>query len=332
MSKRADEKMFEIISKAAENGILPWDSRIIRKMSYLNTRSGITKKAYNGFNALITALFVHINNWDSNEFVTFNGMMELKGSMEKGTKGIPIFTPCESYYCVPEDKWLSKKQFREVCEELEKEGREEEIRKNYRRSLSFAPAIVYNLAQLKDIDYQKLPPREAQPSTGTKVEDLLDKWIDGPEIERTFYTTSPCFVPSKDLIKMLPKEMYGDNNGFEHALAHEMVHATGLKERLGRDLGGGFGSEKYSKEELVADIGANMILARLGFSDEELEKEALNSGAYVRGWSEELRKKKDLTSLLQSAYKQAQEAVDYIFSHQASAKAEINQDEEQEAV
>lgn len=57
---------------------------------------------------------------------------------------------------------------------------------------------------------------------------------------------------------------------------HEMIHSTGHITRLKRfeDAPGQtiFGSESYSKEELVAEIGANMILSMLGIEDQNQQK------------------------------------------------------------
>ena len=47
-------------------------------------------------------------------------------------------------------------------------------------------------------------------------------------------------------------------------LFHELVHSTGHESRVGRqgiEAFAGFGSESYSKEELVAEIGAAYLCA-----------------------------------------------------------------------
>ena len=40
---------------------------------------------------------------------------------------------------------------------------------------------------------------------------------------------------------------------------HELGYATGHKTRLKRDLSGGFGSQRYAREELRAKIGSYML-------------------------------------------------------------------------
>jgi len=87
-----------------------------------------------------------------------------------------------------------------------------------------------------------------------------------------------------------------------------MMHSTGHVNRLNR-LGitevAAFGSEVYSKEELVAEIGAAMLCGVAGVDNSTIE----NSAAYIGGW---LRKLKDDKKLIVQAAGQAQKAADFI--------------------
>lgn len=68
-----------------------------------------------------------------------------------------------------------------------------------------------------------------------------------------------------------------------------------------------FGDESYSKEELVAEIGAAMLCGVAGIDNIMME----NSAAYVGSW---LRKLKDDKRMIVQAAGQAQKAADYILS------------------
>jgi antirestriction protein ArdC len=87
---------------------------------------------------------------------------------------------------------------------------------------------------------------------------------------------------------------------------HELTHSTGHASRLKRNgitsATAHFGSEEYSQEELVAEIGASMLTGLAGFVDVTFD----NSAAYIQSW---LRK---LKTLIVKAASQAQKAVDYI--------------------
>jgi len=64
------------------------------------------------------------------------------------------------------------------------------------------------------------------------------------------------------------------------ALYHELIHSTGAKHRLNRFDPDQFSSEaSYSKEELVADIGASYLCAITGIQPNED-----NTAAYVKSW------------------------------------------------
>jgi antirestriction protein ArdC len=66
-----------------------------------------------------------------------------------------------------------------------------------------------------------------------------------------------------------------------------------------------FGSEDYSKEELVAEMGAAMLCGIAGIESQTLG----NSAAYLQSWISRL---KSDSRLVVSAGTQAQKAADYI--------------------
>lgn len=58
------------------------------------------------------------------------------------------------------------------------------------------------------------------------------------------------------------------SEGYYATLVHELVHWSGAKARLDRDMSGRFGSEAYAAEELIAEIGAAFLCAQLGITQE----------------------------------------------------------------
>ena len=86
-----------------------------------------------------------------------------------------------------------------------------------------------------------------------------------------------------------------------------MVHSTGHMKRLNRlDATAHFGSEDYSKEELVAELGAAMLVNQCGI---ETEKSFRNSAGYLQGWLKALKNDK---RLIVSAAGKAEKAVKFI--------------------
>ncbi|MDD2297020.1 MAG: zincin-like metallopeptidase domain-containing protein, partial [Sphaerochaetaceae bacterium] len=103
-----------------------------------------------------------------------------------------------------------------------------------------------------------------------------------------------------------PEEYYA-------ALYHELVHSTGHVKRLGRfsdNVHAMFGSESYSEEELVAEIGASFLCGQAGILPQTLD----NNAAYIRNWLEKIKGDKRIFVRSASA---AQRAVDYITGEQS---------------
>jgi antirestriction protein ArdC len=89
-------------------------------------------------------------------------------------------------------------------------------------------------------------------------------------------------------------------------LFHELTHWTGHVSRLDRlSKVAHFGNEEYSKEELVAEMGAAFLCAHTGIQNETESQ----SASYLASWIKVL--KGDSKLALQAA-SSAQKATDYI--------------------
>jgi len=89
------------------------------------------------------------------------------------------------------------------------------------------------------------------------------------------------------------------------------VHSTGHPSRLNRPGVANFdrfGSEQYSKEELIAECGAAFLCGHTGIANESVER---NAAAYLQNWIAAL---KGDSRLIVSAAAQAQRAVAMILS------------------
>jgi antirestriction protein ArdC len=115
------------------------------------------------------------------------------------------------------------------------------------------------------------------------------------------------YVPGPDTIHLPERSAFDDADHFYDTAFHEMTHSTGHETRCNRpgirDFDH-FGSEKYGKEELAAEMGAAMLAAMAG-TDGHFD----NSAAYVASW---LRTIKGEPRLVIQAAAQAQHACDHI--------------------
>lgn len=92
---------------------------------------------------------------------------------------------------------------------------------------------------------------------------------------------------------------------------YELTHSTGHKNRLNRlnsATTARFGSEDYSKEELVAEIGSANLMNILGI---EATGSFRNSTAYIQNWLSVLRS--DVKFIVSASCK-AEKAVKYILN------------------
>jgi len=94
-----------------------------------------------------------------------------------------------------------------------------------------------------------------------------------------------------------PEEYYS-------ALFHDAIHSTGHGTRLNR-ISAHDNREKYSEEELVAELGSAYLCAMCGISNTVIE----NQAAYLQGW---LSKLKGDPAILIRASLQARAAVEYL--------------------
>lgn len=124
-------------------------------------------------------------------------------------------------------------------------------------------------------------------STGAKLR------IEGA---RAFYR------PSIDRITMPRIEAFKSSEFYYSVLFHELGHWTGHKSRLNRLEPAKFGTEKYAKEELVAELTSSFIMASLGIDSESTFD---NSIAYLKGW---LKPLKDDSNFIISAASKANKA------------------------
>jgi antirestriction protein ArdC len=107
---------------------------------------------------------------------------------------------------------------------------------------------------------------------------------------------------------MPSKNLFGTAEEYYSTLFHELTHSTGHCSRVGREgieQLNTFGSESYSKEELIAEMGAAMLCGVTGIAPSTIP----NSAAYLQSWINRLRGD---SKLLVSAASQAQKASDFI--------------------
>src|SRR5665213_3636935 len=173
-----------------------------------------------------------------------------------------------------------------------------------RKSILLRYFTVFNLEQCEGIKSPE-PQQVIQPLD--ECEHIIHSMPNPPDFEqdsRAFYR------PSNDSVGTPSRSAFDSIEAYYSTLFHELTHSTGHPSRVGREgimEHNPFGSEDYSKEELVAEMGAAMLCGVAGVESRTLD----NSASYLQSWINRLRSD---SRLIVSAASQAQKAADYILA------------------
>ncbi|WP_242600566.1 ArdC family protein, partial [Erwinia billingiae] len=94
------------------------------------------------------------------------------------------------------------------------------------------------------------------------------------------------FAPSTDEIRLPERCLFTDAANFYATGLHELIHWSGAKSRLNREMKGKFGSEEYAFEELIAELGSAFLMADLGIVGE------VQHESYIASWLKALKNDK----------------------------------------
>ena len=142
------------------------------------------------------------------------------------------------------------------------------------------------------------------------AEQIINAYIQRSGVKLIVTQSSQAYYqPSQDKIVVPELSQYACISEYLSTVAHECVHSTGHPKRLNRITDTAtFGSDTYSKEELVAELGAAYIVNAAGL---ETENSFRNSAAYIQNWLEVLKKDK---RFIVSAAGKAEKAVNFILA------------------
>jgi antirestriction protein ArdC len=273
---KSHSSVYEIITQQIlaelEKGEIPW-RKPWRTLPPVNL---ISKKPYRGINVFLLAL----QGCGSQYWLTFNQAKQLGGNVRRGEHGTKIvFWKFDSYETETAD------------------GETEE-----RKSAMLRYYTVFNLEQTEGLKaLLTLPPASPIES----AEEIAKGMPNPPAFEQD---AQAAYIPSRDVVTMPSRTAFIGQAEYYSTLFHELVHSTGHAKRLARegfDTPQKFGSDSYSREELIAEMGSAMLCGVAGIEQNTVG----NSAAYLRGWISRLRGD---SRLVVSAASAAQKAADYI--------------------
>ena len=181
--------------------------------------------------------------------------------VKKGAKASPIFF----------GKYVQKK---------EEDDDDESEKSNYYYYTSYPGFPLDCIAGIEGIfdvkqndDEKSFDMLEADRIIGEYVEQY------GISIEHLPNSSKCVFYPDKRLISVPPESAFVSLEEYYSAIFHEVIHSTSIP--LDLKLKGRESIQEYSKEELRAEIGSQILCSYLGMNKESVQT---NSIAYLRGW------------------------------------------------
>ena len=266
----------ERIIEQMEQGIIPWQKPWISNGKAVSHATG---KAYSLLNQLMLGR--------PGEYLTFKQCQAAGGKVKKGAKSsMVVFW-----------KWIEQE------DEETHEKKEVPFLRYYN---------VFHIDQCEGIT-TKYTTEAAFPDGAEVLEaaqeivyDYLGRTgvkLSHSEGDRAFYR------PSTDEVVLPIRKQFVSTAEYYSTVFHELTHSTGHPSRLNRLARPSFfGTEDYSKEELVAEIGAATLVNHVGL---ETGSSLRNSAAYIQNW---LKVLKDDKRFIASAAGRAEKAVNLILA------------------
>ncbi len=276
MNNKVADIVTDQIIKKLEQGTIAWHKtwKVDRPQNFK------TKRPYRGINILLLGM----TDFNCPYWASFKQISELGGKVKKGSKGTMII-------------------YWKILEYTEKGNNKGENKTKKIPLLRYYK--IFNLEQTTGIEYKteikKFNPIE-------KAEEIVAGYKTKPDIKNN--TERAYYSPVLDYISIPEQERFELPEHYYTTLFHELVHSTGAVHRLKRKTvtdATFFGSESYSKEELVAELGASFLSAESNIEQKTLN----NSASYIAGWLQQLKNDK---TLIIHASALASKAVDYILN------------------
>ncbi len=255
-----------------EQGTIPWQKPWVASGSCISYATG---KPYSLLNQILLGR--------PGEYLTFNQCQQAGGRIRKGSKAqMVVFW-----------KWLEQ--------EDEETGEKKEI--PFLRYYN-----VFHIDQCEGLRAKHTIPLPNTANNNERADAIIRDYLAREGVKLTHEAGDRAFYsPSIDSITLPSLAQFAETAEYYSTAFHEMTHSTGHSKRLNRlEKTAFFGSEAYSKEELIAEIGAAALVNVAGL---ETVKSFRNTAAYIQNWLSVLKNDK---KFIVSASGKAEKAVNLI--------------------
>lgn len=274
-----------------ERGVKPW----ARPWCATPFGNLVGKNEYRGCNPLLAQMDLMLYNYSSPYFISYNQAREKGWQVRKGSKATTL-TYAGSF-------------------EIENPEGKKETKFHTRFYKVFnLDCVDDSNSELKIAD---LVEAQAPPTNPDNRIEKLEEFCQSHNVPISHGGDRACYSPAMDRIMLPEFSAFSSAENYYATLLHELAHSSGHKDRLNRDLTGSFGSTKYAREELVAEITAALVANNLKIQS-ELTLE--NHASYLKSWCQVL---KDDDRAFFNALSQARAASDYLLEKQAGKTLEL---------
>lgn len=275
------------IIEELNHGVIPWHK------PWLTINGGAFNRVTGRKYSLLNQLMLK----HSGEYATFSQWMKLGGRIRKGEKSeFVVFW-----------KWIDEGSTPENINEADLSDPPKCIKAKEYPMLRYYR--VFHISQIDGVAPITQEESFFKNRTIIPADSLLRDYINREGIKLIKEISDEAYYsPLSDLIHLPDIAQYEHVEEFYSTAFHEAVHSTGHISRLNRfkNIKVSFGSEMYSKEELVAEIGSASLMTMIGI---DTEYSFRNSAAYIQNWMSVLRSDR---KLIVSAASQAEKAVTFI--------------------
>ena len=245
-----------------EQGVIPWHKPWTGIQS--GAISGTTGKPYSLLNQMLLG--------KPGEWYTFNQIQKLGGKIRKGEKSSMVVF------------WKQMPIKEKDPATGEKVERMIPMLKYFN---------VFHFDQTEGIERKIIDPEAIDPATDSAADAIIVDYLQRSGVKLEHRQGDEAYYrPSVDMVVLPLREQFQDMTEYYSTAFHELTHSTGHSSRLDRITRRAFfGNEEYSREELVAEIGAAALLNHCGI---ETAGSFRNSTAYIQSWLRALRNDKKM--------------------------------------
>lgn len=327
-------KVADMFIKAIKENKAPWQrpwNPLTDKPDY-NMFTMKNDDTYKGYNSVLTTL-TRFFEYDSADprWMTMNNLMEYNRSkfkykfedyfgIKEGSHAIFIkFFRIQHYD--KDNKWLDPSKY--TNEEIKEKSVKTKavlvehpvfnvsqtciyVRENGKVKTDENGKMVFKDIQIpfEEITKEEIERAKKEFNNTEKIEEFIkntDITIKNDSPSKAYYS------PQTDSIHTPPKETFKSVEDYYDTLFHEMIHATGHKERLNRTEAAKYSKDEQmrAREELIAEIGGYLLCQNMKLTYNPTD----NNVAYVKSWCKDIENDPDL---IFNVCREAEKAVNFL--------------------